>query len=286
MEPAMTNTIAVGVDGSAASMNAVRWAADEANRRHAVLRVVHGHSITTPRLPSGFLVEARAAAKHCLSDGVRAAQDACPSLEVEPVLEFKPGIDLLADESEKAEMVVVGARGRGGFAELVVGSTAVALTARAHCPVVVVRGTETVGGPIVVGVDGSPASEAALAFAYDMASRRNAELVAVHVWSDVISVWGGSVPIPDMDWDAVATDERIVLAERLAGWRERYPDTAVRQVVHENRPAQRLINEAAGAQLLVVGSLGLGALANALLGSVSHALLHHAPCPVAVVKPE
>lgn len=282
----MTNTIAVGVDGSEPSMNAVRWAAKEAHDRHAVLRIVHGHSITTPRLPSGFLVEARAAAQHCLRDGVKAAQEAYPELKVEPVLELKPGIDVLADESEKADMVVVGARGRGGFRELVVGSTAVALTARAHSPVIVVRGTETAGGPIVVGVDGSPASEAALAFAYDMASRRNADLEAVHVWSDVISVWGGSVPIPDLDWDAVATDERIVLSERLAGWRERYPDTTVRQYVHENRPAQRLLDQAEGAQLLVVGSLGRGALASALLGSVSHALLHHAPCPVAVVKPE
>jgi nucleotide-binding universal stress UspA family protein len=282
----MTNIVTVGVDGSAPSMDAVRWAADEADRRHATLRVVHGHSITTPRLPSGFLVEARAAAQHCLRDGVKAALAAHPALDVEPVLELKPGIDLLADESAKASMVVIGARGHGGFAELVVGSTAIALTARAHCPVVVVRGKETAGGPVVVGVDGSPASEAALAFAYDMASRRGAELVAVHVWSDVISVWGGSVPIPDLDWDEVATDERIVLSERLAGWRERYPDTTVRQVVHENRPAQRLLHEAAGAQLLVVGSLGRGALASALLGSVSHALLHHAPCPVAVVKPE
>ncbi|GAA3434937.1 universal stress protein [Kutzneria kofuensis] len=282
----MTNTIAVGVDGSEPSMNAVRWAAEEAHRRHTVLRVVHGHSITTPRLPYGFLVEARAAAQHCLRDGVKLALDAHPELEVEPVLELKPGVDLLTDESEKADMVVVGVRGRGGFAELVVGSTAVALTARAHCPVIVMRGKETAGGPVVVGVDGSPASEAALAFAYDMASRRNADLEAVHVWSDVISVWGGSVPIPDLDWDAVATDERIVLSERLAGWRERYPDTTVRQYVHENRPVQRLIHQAEGAQLLVVGSLGRGALANALLGSVSHTLLHHAPCPVAVVKPE
>ncbi|QUQ64050.1 universal stress protein [Kutzneria sp. CA-103260] len=282
----MTNTITVGVDGSAPSMSAVHWAAGEAHRRHAVLRVVHGHSITTPRLPSGFLVEARAAAQHCLRDAVKAAQEACPVLDVEPVLELKPGIDLLADESEKAVMVVIGVRGRGGFRELVVGSTAVALTARARCPVIVVRGRETAGGPIVVGVDGSRASEAALAFAYDIASRRGAELVAVHVWSDVVSVWGGSVPIPDLDWDAVATDERIVLSERLAGWRERYPDTPVRQVVYEDRPAQRLIAESGGAQLLVVGSLGRGALANALLGSVSHAVLHHAPCPVAVVKSE
>lgn len=282
----MTNTITVGVDGSAPSMAAVRWAATEADRRHATLRIVHGHFITMPRLPSGFLVEARAAAQHCLRDGVKHALEAYPELDVEPVLELKPGVDLLADESTKSDMVVVGVRGRGGFAELVVGSTAVALTARAHCPVVVVRGEETTGGPVVVGVDGSPESEAALAFAYDMATRRNAELVAVHVWSDVISVWGGSVPIPDLDWDTVATDERIVLSERLAGWRERYPDTAVRQVVHENRPAQRLIQEAQGAQLLVVGSLGRGALANALLGSVSHAVLHHAPCPVAIVKAE
>jgi len=282
----MTNTVVVGVDGSAPSTAAVRWAAAEADRRHAVLRIVHGHSITTPRLPAGFLVEARAAAQHCLRDAVKTALDAVPELEVEPVLELKPGIDLLADESEKASMVVVGARGHGGFAELVVGSTAVTLTARAHCPVIVVRGKETAGGPVVVGVDGSPASEAALAFAFDMASRRAAELVAVHVWRDVISVGAGSVPIPDLDWDAVATDERIVLSERLAGWHERYPDTAVRQVVHEDRPAQRLLREAEGAQLLVVGSFGRGALAHALLGSVSHALIHHAPCPVAVVKPE
>jgi nucleotide-binding universal stress UspA family protein len=282
----MTDPIVVGVDGSEPSMNAVRWAVEEAARRHAVLRVVRGYSITTPRLPSGFTVEARAAAQRCLRDGVRLALDTHPELEVEPVLELQRGVDLLADESMKAEMVVVGARGRGGFAELVVGSTAAALTARAHCPVIVVRGAETAGGPIVVGVDGSHASEAALAFAYDMASRRNADLEAVHVWSDMISVWAGSVSVPDLDWEMVAANERTALSERLAGWRERYPDTTVRQIVHENRPVQRLLHQAEGAQLLVVGSVGRGALASALLGSVSHALLHHAPCPVAIVKPE
>ncbi|GAA3431776.1 universal stress protein [Kutzneria kofuensis] len=282
----MTNTVTVGVDGSEPSMNAVRWAAEEAHRRHAVLRVVHGHSITTPWLPAAFLSKARIAARYCLREGVKRALDTRPALEVEPVLELEPGVDLLADESEKAALVVVGAHGRGGFAELVVGSTVVALIARARCPVIVVRGKETAGGPIVVGVDGSPASEAALAFAYDMASRRNADLEAVHVCGDAVSVWAGSAPIPDVARETVAADERVTLSERLAGWRERYPDTTVRQVVHENRPAQRLLHQADGAQLLVVGSSGRGRPADALLGSVSHALLHHAPCPVAVVRPE
>jgi nucleotide-binding universal stress UspA family protein len=282
----MSTTIVVGVDGSVSSIEAVRWAADEAARRNARLRVVHGHAITTPRLPSGFLVEAKAAAAHCLREGVKAAQQAHPELDVDPVLHLAPGVDALAEESEKAALVVLGARGHGGFAELLVGSTAIALTARACCPVIVVRGSIVDTGPIVVGVDGTPDSEAAIAFAYEAASRRGADLLAVHAWSDVITAWSGSVPIPDLDWDEVATEERVVLAERLAGWRDKYPDVAVRQVVHENRPAQELLNEAQGAQLLVVGSRGRGGIKSMLLGSVSHAMLHHAPCPVAVVKPE
>jgi nucleotide-binding universal stress UspA family protein len=184
-------------------------------------------------------------------------------------------------------MVVLGDRGLGGFTGLLIGSVAVAVTAHAACPVVVVRGPESdltapLPEPVVVGVDGSSTSEAALAFAFEEASLRRVPLVAVHVWRDLLL---DATLAPLLDWDAIESDERQVLAERLAGWSEKYPDVAVRRLVAYDRPARALVGESGRAQLVVVGSRGRGGLHGMLLGSVSQALLHHAHCPVAVVRP-
>ncbi|MDF3048967.1 MAG: universal stress protein [Pseudonocardia sp.] len=136
--------------------------------------------------------------------------------------------------------------------------------------------------PVVVGVDGSPTSEAAAAFAFEAASLRGVPRVAVHVSRD-LSVDPRMAPL--MDWDAVESDEREVLAERLADWLEKYPDVPVRRLVVRDRPARTLVEESGRAQLVVVGSRGRGGFRGLLLGSVSQALLHHAHCPVAVVRP-
>lgn len=141
-------------------------------------------------------------------------------------------------------------------------------------------------GPVVVGVDGSPASESALAMAFDEASLRGADLVAVHTWiefsSDSAYAYAHQFIV---DWDVIETRERELLAQRLAGWQERYPDVTVRRVVTRDRPVRCLLEHAADAQLLVVGSRGHSGLPGMLLGSTSQALIYHAPCPLLVVRP-
>ena len=156
--------------------------------------------------------------------------------------------------------------------------------------VVVVRGeidqkkgddTEPVDGPVVVGIDGTPRSEAALKFAFEEASARQAPLVAVHTWSDALN---DPYLAPMIDWDVVETEEELQLAERLAGWGEKYPDVPVERLVTRGRAASVLLDRSKGAQLVVVGSRGHGEFAGLLLDSVSNALIHGASCPVAIVR--
>ena len=171
--------------------------------------------------------------------------------------------------------------GAGGFGTLVLGSVGSAAAAHAACPVVVVRGESTpTDGPVVVGVDGSRLSEAALAFAIDAAVRRGTSLVAVHAWQDAANPRVAAL----IDWKAVAAEEAAVLAERLAGWQEKHPDLTIERRVVRDSPAHELTALSEQAQLVVVGSRGRGGFAGLLLGSVSQALLRHAACPVAVVR--
>ena len=136
--------------------------------------------------------------------------------------------------------------------------------------------------PVVVGVDGSSISEAALVFAVETAARRGAPLLAVHVGRDgpVDPAWA-----PIFDWDAVEQEETAVLAERLAGWGEKYSDLEIVRLVARGIPARVLVEQSERAQLVVVGSHGRGSLGRLVLGSVGHALLHRAHCPVAIVRP-
>ena len=133
--------------------------------------------------------------------------------------------------------------------------------------------------PVVVGVDGSPASELATAIAFDEASHRKAELVAVHTWMNHADFY------IDVAWDAVATQAEEELAQRLAGWSERYRDVIVRRVVGHANPVSRVLKKSSRAQLLVVGSDGRGGFAGLLLGSVSSALAQVARIPVVVARP-
>jgi len=284
--------VVAGVDGSECGLQAVRWAAAEAARRHLPLRLVAAHAWPAGGLVGdpGLGVDPRAvlrdlALRHLDVAAGEAAQVA-DDVEVERVEVTGFPEAVLGSESRRAELVVVGDRGLGGFTGLLVGSVAVALAAHAECPVVVVRGMEPdLAAPlperIVVGVDGSPASEAALAFAFDAADLRRVPLAAVHAWWDLVV---DPTMGPLVDWDAVDADEHEVLAERLAGWAESYPDVPVRRLVVRDRPARALVEESGRAQLVVVGSRGRGGLRGMLLGSVSQALLHHAHCPVAVVR--
>jgi nucleotide-binding universal stress UspA family protein len=133
---------------------------------------------------------------------------------------------------------------------------------------------------VLVGIDGSPVSELATAIAFDEASRRGVELTALHAWSDfeVLALSG-------VDWPALQSEADRSLAERLAGWQERYPDVRVHRLVVRDRPARQLIDESQSAQLVVVGSHGRGGLTGMLLGSVSNAVLHAVRMPVIVARP-
>lgn len=291
-ENTVKRSVVAGVDGSRRGLKAVRWAAAEADRRGLPLRLVAAHSWTSGLMGGPDLdMDPRNVLRDVSLDHLRAAAVAAariaPQLEVEQVEVTGSPASVLQAESAAAELVVLGNRGLGGFTGLLLGSVAVELAAHAACPVVVVRGPEPdyaspPRDPVVVGVDGSPTSEAAVAFAFEAASFRRVPLIAVHVWQDLLV---DPTMAPLMDWEAVESDERELLSERLAGWAAKYPDVSVRQLVVRDRPAQTLVGQSGRAQLVVVGSRGRGGFAGLLLGSVSQALLHHADCPVVVVRP-
>jgi nucleotide-binding universal stress UspA family protein len=289
--------IVVGVDGSASALHAARWAADEAAGRHIPLRLVHGVNTSVRAgtggvaLPQSFFDALERDGRQTLAEAETAIRQQHPGLDVGVDLYTADPVPTLIEVSKHARLVVLGSRGRGGFTGVLAGSTAVALVAHGHCPVAVIRGrspdeASPSRGAVVVGVDGSPAGESALAMAFDEASWRGADLIAVHTWiefySNSSSASAGQFLV---DWDALETCERELLAERMAGWQEKYPDVEVRRVVTRDRPVRCLLEHAADAQLLVVGRRGRGGLFGMLLGSTSQALMYHAPCPLMVVRP-
>lgn len=286
--------VVVGVDGSESARLAAIWAAGEAVRRHARLRIVHGNLWPTVRQPAGhypirYQQPMLEHGRKLIQDAVDAAKQRHPGLAVTDELVMAMPVDLMLAESRTAQLVVLGSRGLGGFAGLMLGSVAVAVAAHGRCPLVVVRGLDPQspppsGGPVVAGIDGSPHDTPALRFAFEAADSREAPLIAVHTWSDVpLDTWTGEWH-RQLDWDAVQEGERRLLAERLAGWQQEFPDVKVTQVVSRDRPVRSLLDAAQTAQLLVVGSRGRGGFTGMLLGSTSHALLHHCPCPIAVVR--
>jgi nucleotide-binding universal stress UspA family protein len=184
--------------------------------------------------------------------------------------------------SKEAQMVVVGRRGQGALGTLL-GSVSSGLIHHAHCPIAVIHEDSSTAhpsqAPVLVGVDGSPASESATAIAFDEASRRHVDLIALHAWSDA-----GMLDFPGMDWPQMKVSADEVLAERLAGWQERYPDVKVHRHVVRDRPARQLIDQSETAQLVVVGSHGRGGFAGMLLGSVSAAVVQSSSTPVIVAR--
>jgi nucleotide-binding universal stress UspA family protein len=164
------------------------------------------------------------------------------------------------------------------------GSVSSSLIRHAHCPVAVIHDEDPLmphpaEAPVLVGIDGSSASELATAIAFQEASWRGVGLVALHVWSDV-----QVNDFPAIDWPAMKPAAEEILAERLAGWQERYPDVMVRRVVECDHPTYHLVKQSESAQLVVVGSHGRGGFAGMLLGSVSAAVAHSARMPVIVAR--
>ncbi|MEO3772487.1 universal stress protein [Micromonospora sp. B9E7] len=282
--------VVVAVDGSTSALEAVRVAAQEATVRRRPLRVVHAFIWPLYDVPlvsaPGAPVDAglRHQAELIVAEAVTEAGKTAPELAVIGAVIDGAATPVLLGESRDAALLVLGSRGLGGFAELLIGSVAVQVSARAECPVLVVKGEARADGPVLVGVDGSALSTEALAFAFEEAALRGTDLVAVHAWLTPTPTGPGDILPLVYDVDALAADEKRVLAESLAGWSQRYPEVPVRQCVAYGAAARVLVQQSAGAQLTVVGAHGRGALAGALLGSVSHAVLHHSHSPLAIVR--
>ncbi|MFU8874201.1 universal stress protein [Micromonospora sp. SL4-19] len=290
MNSANGAAVVVGVDGSESALRAVHLAAAEAARRHRPLRVVHGFVWSLLRVsgepPAGGPPGSglRHQAEELVAAAVAAAEAAAPGLRVSGEIIDGQASAVLLGESPTATMIVLGDRGLGGFASLVIGSVAVQVAAHADCPVLVARGAQRPAGPVVVGVDGSVISRAAVEFAAEEAALRGARLHAVHAYTHPVSTGPADMQPLVYEESQLRGEEDRIMAESLTGLDDRYPDVPLtREVVH-GRPVAVLTETTRTAQLMVVGGQGRGELTGLLLGSVSQGVLHHADCPVAVVR--
>lgn len=274
--------IVAGYDGSENGILALDWAVEEARVRELPLTVIHvwdaylGGPVAVPA------VDLRALAQETLDGGVAHVRETAPGLPVRGLLVQGPAAERLIEAGRSADLIVLGPRGLGGFAGLVLGSVGAQVVAHAACPVVIARGDR---GPrtgqdrVVVGVDGSPASRAALAMGFAEAGLHGASVHAVTAWAAPPP--GDLPPLVDEAGMRDAAEKR--LAQLMIPLRELHPGVDVRISVVTGPPRDVLLDAAGGARLLVVGSRGLGGFRGLLMGSVSHALVQHAPCPVAVV---
>ncbi|WP_283133470.1 universal stress protein [Rhizohabitans arisaemae] len=281
--------IVVGVDGSPAGLNAVGWAMAEAVVRRLPVRLVHvmpewAYSMPETARHAEIGKWKRDSAGAVLEEAASRARAEEPGVEV--VSQLMPGDprSALLLVAERASLLVVGSHGLGGFRGLLLGSVALGVSGQAACPVVVVR---TIPGPpkgeIVVGVDGSDLSAAALDLAFEEASLRGSTVRAMHAWIRLSAgPKDGEVPLI-YDVKATAARNAEMLTATVAKWRTEYPGVpCVEQVVHDH-PVDAIVDASASADLVVVGSRGRGTVRSLILGSVSHGVLHHAHSPVAVV---
>lgn len=282
--------IVVGVDGSETALQAVRVAAGEAAQRNRPLRIVHAFIWPLMKVPLGPAPGApadaglRGQAERCVAEAVAEAGKVAPEVAVTGAVVDGAASPVLLAEARDAALVVLGNRGLGGFAGLLLGSVAVQVSAHAECPVLVVRGEVRADGPVVVGIDDSELSREAVRFAFEEAAWRGAELVAVRAWLYPTPVGPGDILPLVYDLDAFRDEEERVLAEAVAGCSEQYPEVPVQRRLVRGSPGRALVEESRTAQLVVVGARGRGALGGLLLGSVSHAVLHHAHSPLAIVR--
>jgi nucleotide-binding universal stress UspA family protein len=289
MSTSAENGILVAVDGSPGSDAAVTWAAREGRRRKVHVTLLH---VIAPLMAtwSSTAVESSIAdlqedsSVKVLDDAKRVFDSALEdpsSVVLRTESRPSPVVGTLAEASRSALMLVVGNRGTGGHKRLPLGSVAAGLLHHAHSPVAVIHQDDVAdsAAQVVLGVDGSPSSEAATRLAFEEAALRGVGLVAVHAWSDI-----GAVPMFALDWRVYEEEAEAALAERLRGWQEQFPDVQVRRRLVRDRPAHWLVEESQAAQLVVVGSRGRGGFAGLLLGSVASTVAQLSHAAVIVVR--
>jgi nucleotide-binding universal stress UspA family protein len=277
--------VLVGVDGSDESLAAVDLAADEALLHNSPLRVVSAIHWTI----DGTVVRD---ARSEVDAAARRASRRHPGLLVTTAVLVGLPASVLVEQAAHAHLLVVGHRGRGGFATLVSGSVPAQVATIAPCPVLVARpatpGAQTEPeGPIVVGVDGGVHAARALRFGFEEASRRGVPLVAVQVWAEPPHPSNGNTDRVAAETAAAREAAAGILRTALADVRTAYPGVPVTtELIRSPDVEEALVQRSASASLTVVGSRGAGGLAGALLGSAGHALIHHAASPVAIVRPD
>lgn len=297
------NTVLVGVDGSPSSMHALDWAAAYAQQCGWALHLVCSYSMpsfTAASLDGGYAAfddfAVQDGAKSILVDAMNRVRGTGVPVTAAAATGDPAGV--LVEMSKDYDLAVVGTRGRGGFTERFLGTVSAAMPAHASCPVVVVpwrghgRKHAELHRPvadwipirrIVVGVDGSGSSNAALAYAISQAQLWGAELVAV-AGVPVGSGKGMTAWLPQqVDHEQVLADVRAGLDAHLSRIERQYPGLRIRRVVLDGTGAELLCEFSTAADLLVVGSRGRGGFRGLVLGSTSQAVLHQAACPVLVI---
>ena len=288
---AAKGAVVLGYDGTPRSDAALEWAARYAMTHGRPLRIVHAAGLPTAYDTfSGVQMNREdllAIGQQVLDTAVLRAQDLAPGLTADTHVALGNAHQVLLESAEDAHLLVVGSRGRGTLASMLLGSVSVDLTAHAPCPVVVVRPEKDRArfGPylrhVVVGVDGTEASRGALDLAFELAATERKPLAVVHAW-------GAAGVYKDLlSYEArldVAEEHELSVAESIAGYAERYPDVHVTQHQEEEDPARALVLASEDADLVVLGSRGRGDAASVVFGSVSRYVVEHASCPVLVVR--
>jgi nucleotide-binding universal stress UspA family protein len=287
-----TKPVTVGVDGSEESMRAVEWAALEARRHGSSLRIVAAPA-ELPRLrayqasPGEIAAALRGIAARSLDAAITRSEEVAPGLPIETGLLSGPAAVAMADCGSGASMLVVGARGAGGFMAMMLGSVSRHVATWAPCPVVVVREeTTAVHREIAVGVRDPEGVTGTLGFAFEEAALRGADLVAVHTWYWLPAAPGAVGPAAALrppDPGQISAEAARHLAAALEQWHGKYPEVQVRQDIVRGHPARVLASYSARADLVVIGRHGHPAGPGPGIGSIQHAVLDHAHGPVAVV---
>jgi nucleotide-binding universal stress UspA family protein len=288
-------SVVVGVDGSEPATAALEWAAGQAGLERRPLTVVHACGLPGAMQDfedivaneRGLMSVGRSIVREAVQD-VRLADS---TVGVESVVVMGHPETVLLEASETAEMLVVGARGRGTVASALLGSVSAVVARESLCPVVIVRefdarDEQDEPRPVVVGVDGTPVSSAAVELAFRMASVRGTPLTLLHATWDLREQASSLIDLRSYAEKVnLSEQEERLVSETVAGLCEKYPDVAVTESYRRGEPVRRLVEASRDASLVVVGTRGRRMLATTLLGSVSRGVVERAYCPVAVVRP-